>query len=145
MVPVHEIWKLSSSGQGRSRNPRKVREGEPGVDIEPVVVQLGRIYRQRVANSFLFAMRRQLIEWKFAPKSIYVHTDTHIMKVKGADVLEAEVVGDEFQRHWLNEDWGQWTELQQSPELAQIQQSAKERLAKSRMETSKGAGKGPHQ
>ena len=99
----------------------------------------------RVVRGFLFGLRRQLMEWKVAvnPKSINVNMDTGILQVDKKDVVKAEVEGDEFKLEWLNSEWAHWGELQQSKELQEITKSARSRLASSRANTAKGAGKGP--
>ena len=99
----------------------------------------------RVCMGFLRNLKNQLIEWKFSPECIKVVRDTAVLKVQGAEVATAKVVENEFQVEWLKDDWKEWPELQSSPELAAAIKTSKERLAKSREKTSKGAGKGPAQ
>ena len=101
---------------------------------------------QRVSISFLFALRRELITWNYAAKSITIDTDKQVMKVQKKEVLKVVgVMGDEVKDEWLDASWAQWSQLQQSPELNKIREEASGKLARSRAETSKGAGKGPHQ
>ena len=85
------------------------------------------------------------MEWKVAsnPKCIKVSTDTGTLKVDGKDVAKAMVEGDEFKIEWLAPEWASWEELQQSKELQEITKTSKDRLASSRANTAKGAGKGP--
>jgi hypothetical protein len=98
---------------------------------------------ERVTNSFLFGLKAQLVKWKLSKKYMRVDTENNVFAAGGKDVVRASVVGDTFVVEWIAAEWAQWTELQQSAELGGIIAGAKEKLAKSRNETSKGAGKGP--
>jgi hypothetical protein len=99
----------------------------------------------RVVRGFLAGLRRQLMEWKVTsnPKCIQVSMDTGTLKVDGKDVVMAMVEGNEFKTEWLKPEWASWEELQQSKELQEIIKTSKDRLASSRANTVKGAGKGP--
>ena len=64
------------------------------------------------------------------------------MSAGGKEVVKVNVEGDDIKIGWTSAEWAQWTEFQQSAELAAIITKAREKLEKSRKETSKGAGKG---
>ena len=76
------------------------------------------------------------------PKGIKVNMYTDLLQVDGKDVVKAGVEGDEFKTEWLKPEWASWEELQQSKELQEITKQSKDRLASSRANTAKGAGKG---
>ena len=102
---------------------------------------------QRVSNSFLFGLKAQLVAWKLPKKYLNIDPDRNVMQVrtggKDKDIVRAWVDNDTFQIKWLAEEWAEWTELQQSPELTAMTSKAHEKLSSSRAQTSKGVGKGP--
>ena len=68
--------------------------------------------------------------------------DAGTLKVQGEEVVQVKVIRDELVITWMEEEWKTWDWLQKSRELELIVRTSKERLAKSRESTSKGAGKG---
>jgi hypothetical protein len=105
------------------------------VDVEAPV-------EKRVVKSFLSSFRFQLIEWKFSRESVSFDVDSGTLKVEGKDVVKAGVDGDELRLTWLDSTWGGWDLLQKSNELEAILKLQNGRLASSRANKSKGAGKG---
>ena len=73
-----------------------------------------------------------------------VYIDRKVMQAGGKDVVRATIDGGTLNIEWLMKEWAEWAELQQAAEFSALVQKATEKLAKSRMETSKGAGKGLH-
>ena len=96
----------------------------------------------RAANSFLFGLKAHLVDWKLPKKYLRVDTDRKILTAGGKEVVRVAVVGDDLNIAWTSTEWAQWAELQQSTALAGIAAKARAKLAKSRQETGKGAGKG---
>ena len=100
---------------------------------------------QRVCDGFLIDLRKQLIQWEFPSSCIEIVKEVGGLKVAGKNVVQVEVVGNEFRSTYVNEEWAKWPELQDSAELKVITGKAKDRLAKSRAKFSKGIGKGAMQ
>ena len=71
-------------------------------------------------------------------------SDTGEMQAGDKPILKTSVVASELKTEWLDESCKNWQELQASPELADLVSKANEKLAKSKAQKEKGAGKGLH-
>ncbi len=96
---------------------------------------------KRLCSSFLLGLRWQLIQWRYGPKAIRVETSTGTLSVCGAPVRQALGLDGKFQLKWLSEYWETWAELQQSAQLAALNDTAEEKLKQTNGE-GKGEGKG---
>ena len=65
------------------------------------------------------------------------------MKIGREPVLSVSVAEACVKLDWLSEDWKNWKELQQSPELEKLITVANESLASAAAAQPKGKGKGP--
>ena len=135
-LPYHKVDDATSALTALTEVMSKDREAKHWCNYDLPI-------EERVENSILFGVKTKLVEWKVGSKKhIRIDTDTKIMKAWGKEVLQATVVGDSLEVKWLSSEWEAWDELQQNPDIKEIIQRARERLAKSRTETGKGAGKG---
>ena len=66
---------------------------------------------------------------------------TGILKVGGEPILQAEVVGFEFNVKWLSEEWGNWSDLTNDGKFKELTQTAKDKLGKASQNAGKGKGK----
>jgi hypothetical protein len=98
---------------------------------------------KRACNGFLFALSRQLIEWKFPKECIEVNTEDGTMKIENKPVVTVTTDNYEIKIDWVMSSWEHWPELQSSKKFETIFNEAKDKLAKSKASVSKGIGKGP--
>jgi hypothetical protein len=96
----------------------------------------------RVCDGFMGGLKTQLAEWKFPKTCMTYNSDSGVFKVEGKEVLKVSVIQNEFQYVWVDKLWGEWEQLQASPEFQELIKRAKDRLAQSQAFRSKGAGKG---
>ena len=68
------------------------------------------------------------------------------LTVAGKEVVKAEVQDYKLTLTWIDRDWEEWHELQQSSDLADVKKDAQEKLDRVKAySTSKGKGKGPEE
>ena len=85
---------------------------------------------QRVANSFLFALRRKLVDWKMGEKYIKVDPDLGALTAGGKPVVKARTINNVLVLDWADQKWAPWSELQSSDELKDLRQKAADRLVR---------------
>ena len=95
------------------------------------------LIQKRAPESFLFGRKKQLIAWGYSKEEVYVNTSHLSLSVAGTAIVKSKVVENALQLLWADE-WGDWDEFTQSPEVKQLIDRANIALAKS----TKGKGKG---
>ena len=98
----------------------------------------------RVPNSFLFALKRQFVAWKWDEGYFKVDPDLGLMKAGGKDILKAKVINDVLVLDWVDGSWEEWSDLTSSKEFLKLREEASTKLANKKAQTHKGAGKGFH-
>ena len=93
----------------------------------------------RAVESFLFGFKKQLTEWGYAKKQVWVDTEKSTVTVDGTEVVHGSVVGGQFGAQWCDPAWANWELLQEAAELKALISKTQERLAKG---GDKGKGKG---
>ena len=101
---------------------------------------------ERIPRSFLFGLKRLLVDWTDAQGQSYrkgcvqIDADTYTLAVDKEDVLKARVVDNALDIEWLSDQWKQWKEFSEDSKFIQLltEANAKLKLAKERS----GKGKG---
>jgi len=117
-----------------------VKENSSQTQNERFWVNFEQPFEQRVPNSFMFGLCKQLLEWKI--ENIKIDTDIGIMKWGQKEILKVKVINSMLVLDWLDKDWGSWSELQSSKELAELRDAANQKLSNSKDAQKKGVGKG---
>ena len=89
---------------------------------------------ERTTFSFLHNLKKLLVEWKF--ENVNFKGDT--MKIAGFPVLRVVVDGMVLKPIWLDDTWGQWSELKQDSKYKELIKTANDRLAKPSQNKRKG-------
>ena len=95
--------------------------------------------QQRVPESYLFGLKRVLVEWGFNRGVVRVDTTAGSLTVAGEQVVASMVVGGRLQNSWCGA-WADWAELHQATEVVELGRRAAEALG--RAAAGGGGGKG---
>ena len=99
--------------------------------------------KPRVQQSFLLGLRWHLLQWgTVGKKEIYVDDVNMDMKVNGEKIVSSSVDDGKLIFTWHAKEWEEWTELQESAELKEFVDAAKQKLQAAAEKRSKGEGKG---
>ena len=96
---------------------------------------------ERVLRSYLFGLKRMLVEWEFQKNSVHVDTNLQTLSVEGKLIVKVEVKDHKLIANWVDEDWRIWRELMEDPKFVQLQVNAQESLDKGKRGASKGKGR----
>jgi hypothetical protein len=91
----------------------------------------------------LFALKKLLVSWGFASRSVYVDPDTSSMKICGVPLLEVSGNEGNMNINWLSKAWETWPDLQNNDDYQELMKKCSSSLQASQALKSKGAGKGP--
>ena len=93
----------------------------------------------RAPHSFLFSLKRILVDWNFNKSIVRIDTETNAMKVYDKQILKVTVVEGEMMYEW-EEEWRVWAELHDSHEMKELVV----RVEKMLQVVGKGMGKKGH-
>ena len=97
--------------------------------------------KQRAPLGVLLGLRWQLGEWGYNKAAIKVNDAMLTMAVAGKQVLSIRTQGEDVVLDWKDQEWKEWTQLQNSNELKQLTENANRKL-KQAADATKGLGKG---
>ena len=85
----------------------------------------------RAVDGFLFGLKKQLIEWGFVRKEIWVDVDTKSMSITGCGtVVKGRVCEGKLTMDWCDGTWAAWQELHDAAEMKELIKKAEEKLSK---------------
>ena len=92
--------------------------------------------------SLMLGLRWQLSQWgTYAKDQIKIDDKTLTMKIGREPILAVSTPAGRVQLKWLNDEWSNWQELQESPELQQLITTANDSLTKASSSQPEGKGK----
>jgi hypothetical protein len=94
---------------------------------------------RRVPETFLFALKKQFLEWKYEKFEVRVDKMKQTLAVDGTVVVRAWVNDKKFGLTW-DPEWEAWAELKGCPELSTLQTKATDAIGRS-ASSNKGKGK----
>ena len=112
------------------------------LNTKPIQCNSDRAIEVRAPMSLMLGLRWQLSRWgTYAKEQIKVDDKTLTMKIGREPVLAVGTPEGRIQLNWLNDEWRNWQELQESVELQQLITTANDSLTKSSSSQPKGKGK----
>eukprot|EP00973_Karenia_brevis_P002607 355575-Karenia_brevis.AAC.1 len=94
---------------------------------------------QRTCESFLFGLRKQLIEWQFDKRALSVDVDTKMIKYDGNLICGPTISNGRFFANFSS-TWRNWKEFYDSTEIQSLMAKAQQSLDRGAGAT-KGKGK----
>ena len=94
---------------------------------------------RRVPETFLFALKKQLVAWEYTKQEVRVDTDQLTLKIDGEVIVQASVKDKELELIW-EPTWLAWDDLINSQELAALKAKASNALTRAG-QSGKGKGK----
>ena len=89
---------------------------------------------RRVPESFLFGLKKVLLEWDYTKEEMHVNRDKATLSVDGTIIVKAAVTDNALVLNW-DKDWESWEEFSNNAKLAALKTTAADKLTRS------GAGK----
>ena len=96
----------------------------------------------RLPKSFLFALKKQLVDWQFNKSAIYVNELTSTMEVEGKCILEVASMDGKLELTWRSKEWEEWSDFQKDEAFTALVDKYNGLLSKAHSYKSKGDGKG---
>ena len=112
-----------------------IKEAQATVGGKQVWAKPDQPFDVRAVESFLFGMKKQLMEGGYSNQQLWVDTSDAAVSVDGAKVMHGNVSAGKFGIQWCNLEWAAWKLLQEAAEL-------KELISKTQVKLDKGGGKG---
>ena len=128
-----------ASAEDRDKAVETIRKERATVGSKAVWANVDQPADVRAVESFLFGFKKQLTEWGYAKKQVWVDTDNSTVTVDGIKVVQGSVAAGKFDAQWCDPAWANWELLQEAAELKALLSKTQERLAKG---GDKGKGKG---
>ena len=96
---------------------------------------------ERAPLSFLLGLRWQLGEWGHGKNIIKIEDEALTLKYNGKGVVQASVKKDKLDIKWIDKEWEEWKELQESKEMTIMVERSTNDLTEPRREKRRREGK----